>query len=686
MPQVINTNIASLNAQRNLNKSQSALNTSLQRLSSGLRINSAKDDAAGLAITERFTAQIRGLNQAVRNSNDGISLAQTAEGALGEVTNNLQRIRELAVQSANATNSQSDRAAMQQEVAQLISEIDRVAGQTNFNGVKLLDGTFTTQSFQVGANVGETIQISSIVDATKAGLGLNNGTASATGNAAVGGAALLAGDLSINGVDVAATTNDAAALATAIEATGSNIDATAVNTQTIAFTDIVGTALTASVSATGTNFTDITVAAATPTTSATGTNFADITGAVGAGTLEVDGIVIGNVANGANLTEAGLDALIDTAFGVGGAATTGGYTKTGSLAGGDLVISRTNGQDMTITATGSMASSFTGLTGTSTNGTTAGATVNYSLTVGSTTIVSEAVTAGNTFTEAQADAEITTAFGVGGAATLAGYTRTGSLAGGNLVISKTDGTSMTIAQSGASAVTGLVGTTAGTVAAAPTYTLTLGYGSTSQNISLTTQGSGSDATITGTEFAAAIDAVQGFTASFNAGNLTITKDDGANFTLTEAGADSAGAEGLGGTGTTYRGTLTVTSNGENLVIGGTDPTKAGLQAGTTTATAGSLSVETVQGANALISAVDNALNTVNGSRATLGAVQNRFESVVTSLQTSSESLSAARSRIQDADFAAETANLTKTQILQQAGTAMLAQANQLPQGVLSLLQ
>ncbi|HTQ99816.1 MAG TPA: flagellin, partial [Candidatus Acidoferrum sp.] len=172
MAQVINTNLASLNAQRNLNKSQVSLSTSLQRLSSGMRINSAKDDAAGLAISERFTAQINGLDQAVRNSNDGISLSQTAEGALGEVTNNLQRIRELSVQSANATNSSSDRAAMQQEVSQLVDEIDRIARQTNFNGVNLLDGSFTSQNFQVGANVGETITLGSIVDATKGGLGL----------------------------------------------------------------------------------------------------------------------------------------------------------------------------------------------------------------------------------------------------------------------------------------------------------------------------------------------------------------------------------------------------------------------------------------------------------------------------------------------------------------------------------
>ena len=147
MPQIINTNIASLTAQRNLNTSQNDLNTSLQRLSSGLRINSAKDDAAGLAISERFTTQIRGLNQAARNANDGISLAQTAEGDLAQITNNLQRVRELAVQSANATNSASDRAALQNEVSELISEIDRVATSSSFNGVNLLDGSFASQQF-----------------------------------------------------------------------------------------------------------------------------------------------------------------------------------------------------------------------------------------------------------------------------------------------------------------------------------------------------------------------------------------------------------------------------------------------------------------------------------------------------------------------------------------------------------
>jgi len=204
MAAIINTNVASLNAQRNLSSSQSTLNTSMQRLSSGLRINSAKDDAAGLAISERFTAQIRGLDVASRNANDGISLAQTAEGALGEVTNNLQRIRELAVQSANASNSSTDRAALQTEAAQLLSEVDRVSNQTKFNGVSLIDGSFTSAVFQVGANAGETITVSSLVDANVAALG---SVTSASGqSSAVSGISVLtapaAGSLVINGTDI----------------------------------------------------------------------------------------------------------------------------------------------------------------------------------------------------------------------------------------------------------------------------------------------------------------------------------------------------------------------------------------------------------------------------------------------------------------------------------------------------
>jgi len=194
MPQVINTNVMSLNAQRNLSTSGGALATALQRLSSGLRINSAKDDAAGLAIAERFTTQIRGLNQAARNANDGISLAQTGEGALAEITNNLQRIRELAVQAANSTNSASDREALNQEVEQRLAEIERVASQTSFNGQKILDGSFGTAAFQVGANAGETINI-----------GLNTSMK----KDAIGQVAITTGTVDVTDPDNDPTTDDA---------------------------------------------------------------------------------------------------------------------------------------------------------------------------------------------------------------------------------------------------------------------------------------------------------------------------------------------------------------------------------------------------------------------------------------------------------------------------------------------
>ena len=207
MPQTINTNINSLTAQRNLNASQASLATSIQRLSSGLRVNSAKDDAAGLAIAERLNTQIRGLNVASRNANDGIPLAQVAEGALGKVGESLQRIRELAVQSSNATNSATDRAALQAEVAQLSDEVNRVAKQTSFNGTKLLDGSFTAATFQIGANSGEAITIAALTNVTTDGLSnVTYGAADVTDISAAGVTtltAVAAGTLaiSVNGTE-----------------------------------------------------------------------------------------------------------------------------------------------------------------------------------------------------------------------------------------------------------------------------------------------------------------------------------------------------------------------------------------------------------------------------------------------------------------------------------------------------
>ena len=219
MAQTINTNVISLNAQRNLSSSQSSLATSMQRLSSGLRVNSAKDDAAGLAIAERMSTQVRGNTVAARNANDGISLSQTAEGALGKVGDMLQRMRELAVQSSNATNSTADRKALQAEVKQLTDEIDRVAKQTNFNGTKILDGSFSGAVFQVGANSGDNITVGALTNSTAKGLAnVTYGTSSGTGIAASGITSLTAISANTLSITVDGVTTDLGAIKAASSA------------------------------------------------------------------------------------------------------------------------------------------------------------------------------------------------------------------------------------------------------------------------------------------------------------------------------------------------------------------------------------------------------------------------------------------------------------------------------------
>ncbi|MBW8370569.1 MAG: flagellin [Thiobacillus sp.] len=456
MAAVINTNMASLNAQRNLGTSQSALNTSIQRLSSGLRINSAKDDAAGLAISERFTSQIRGLNQASRNANDGISLAQTAEGALGQVGDALQRIRELSVQSANATNSSSDRAALQQEVSQLVSEISRIGDTTSFNGLKILDGSYTNQQYQVGANAGEVINVS-VADSRSSQLGATTASSSA-GNT---------------------VTNFAQAL---------DINGTAIDTAAAANATDVINAINAKSSSTG-----VTAARATSNTLTTTTDF--VTVAVG------------------------------------------------------------DAAQLTI------------------NGTT----VDFA----------------------------------------AGTTRDQAIA---LINAKATQTGVTVAADG--------------------------------------------------------------TADFK-----FSSANGADFTIEDTGTDAFGA-GIATTATTYSAGITLSAAlGTTISATGqlaTDLNLAGVtQVDYKVAT---MDISTVDGANKALAAADAALTQISSTRAQLGAVQNRFSAVVANLGAASENFSAARSRIMDADFASETASLTRGQILQQAGTAMLAQANSLPNNVLSLLR
>jgi flagellin len=570
MPQFVNTNVASINTQRSLNQSQGALQTSLQRLSSGLRINSAKDDAAGLAISERMTGQIRGMNQAMRNANDGISLSQTAESAMAETTNILQRIRELAVQSANATNNDTDRAALNAEVTQLTSELDRIASTTQFNGTKLLDGSFTAQQFQVGANVGETIDVASIASSRSADIGQTN-EATAAGVAVT--TALSAGDLTVNGTDVGAVAADAAAIATAISATSGGVTATATNTTaTIAFAESIGTV--------------------TPEVVGTAT---DITSA----TFDFSG-----VGDDANFTVDGQDVSLTT-----------------DLSDMDGVAAEIELQ-------------LTGITVTN--------------------------------------------------------------AGGTLSMERASGTgaiAITLADANAIAAgynddAGVAGTEASTTA--PDYNLSV------DGTALNLATAGADGTINNVEVTALINELDGYTATaVGSTGFTITKADGSNISLIETGTDATSAtEGLiatDATAQTYIGSVSVTSVGEDLVIGGAGSLNAGLAAATTATsltgtTMGNTTVATVDGANAAIASVDAALTTINSSRADLGALQSRFESTTANLAANVENLSAARSRIRDTDFAVETAELTRVQILQQAGIAMLSQANSAPQNVLALLQ
>ena len=474
----VNTNISSLNAQKNLATSQSKLATAIERLSSGMRINSAKDDAAGLAISTRFTTQINGLNQAVSNANDGISLAQTTESALNEVTNNMQRIRTLAVQSANATNSDSDRAALDAEVQQRLAEITRISTQTSFNGRHVLDGSFGNAAFQVGANVGETISV----------------------NLSQGARADQMGQLAAG----------------------------------------TGTAVTGNA----------------------------LTGAAGALTIAV-----------------GTGAAVDIKASVVG---TGAGQSNSSAFSKAAAINSSNVSGLTATAANSVTSAFV----------TAGGTAGdkYSLKINGVDIYSAADSSAG-ITGAQVVAQINSyATQTGVSASIDGS--------GNMTLATADGRDVNILQ--------------------------------------TAVGSG-------------------------------------------VGGLNAAQAGASGVGMNNQGTITLSAS-ENITFTGA---KADIGfAANISKDSGSIAtanVKTVAGANDTINRIDAALSTVSSMRSNLGAVQNRFSSTIANLQTISQNLSSSRSQIQDADFAAETANMSSANILQQAGVSVLAQANASTQSVLKLL-
>ncbi len=606
MAAVINTNVASLNAQRNLTSSQSALQTSLQRLSSGLRINSAKDDAAGLAISERFTTQIRGINQAVRNANDGISLAQTGEGALNELTQNLQRIRELAVQSANATNSSSDRAALDLEVKQRLAEVDRIASQTSFNGRKILDGSFGNATFQVGANVGETISVGLDTSMRQAEIGklatvqsvdtstlITSATPAATEVKAVTTSGTIAA-VDYSSIPAEAATYTSGAIASFDFSGGGN--------KTFSIQGPGGT--TASIELT-TNVTDIdglvSAIQADADYAASGVTVAKGTGA-DAGKL----VFTASTAGAGDVTIAGADAALIT---TGGAAVAG--------------VPADNSANKTLTITTPGDSAFT---------------VNLTGNIANAADMVSAITGAAGY----AAQDFTVAEGTGADA-------------GKLVFTEKTGTTGTITLGGTAGITGTATTTGVTASA------------------------GSPAT--------GVTVADDF--SIQLGTSTEVKVANGTYTSAQSLVDAMNTA-MEGNATASLGTdgkISINSGEKVTITGATGLTTLGFAA--TTDATGSLSTANVlslAGAEDTMRRLDSALTAVSTLRSTFGAIQNRFESTITSLSATTENLTASRSRIQDTDFAAETASLTRGQILQQAGVAMLAQANQLPNTVLSLLR
>lgn len=748
MPQIINTNIASLNAQRNLDRSQSANQTALQRLSSGLRINSAKDDAAGLAISTRFTSQIKGLNVAVRNAGDGIALAQTAEGALGSINENLQRIRELAVQSANATNSDVDRDALQSEVKQLLSEVSRTAEETDFNGRKLLDGSFKA-SFQIGANAGQTVDVSiSELTADKLGASKQSGVSSYGTDFGLSN-----GDLSINGVSIKPSvatdddksTTDAGASAIAIAAA---INRSSDETGVKAFAnanEVNGTTMTSAAGGTSANieinnvsFTlqatnngnDVEKAQTRKSTIEAINAKSDQTGVVAIDGGNENGVVLRAV-DGRNITIEGTGSNLTTAFGLAAATTTAGAAD-GSLTGATTGVYESG---VTLVADGDTKNiEITGGSGTGTGDITRTGFTEGTYQKSTATVTTESKTVTNVGTSTTAASQLAIEEGdlvINGVTIAASSSVSDKASDTTANSSDASGSAIAIAAAinNSSESTGVTATAnetvlVGVTGAAPTTAATAGtqLGIVINNVDIGSVTSQGDIEKDRAATISAINAKSGQTgvvAEDNGEGITLKAEDGRNVSVT-IGSTTAGAltGGTFGLDTDVDGIGTIATGGAGIAAGfaTTAETKyATVQLesaktidieGGSKGTAGltdsgfkrgeygggedgqflkDLDISTVEGAQKALTAIDNAIGDVASNRAELGAVQNRLESTVKNLQVTSENLNAANSRIKDADFAAETAELQRTNVLQQAGISVLAQANTSGQRVLSLL-
>ena len=570
----VNTNITSLGVQKNLNKASDALSQSMNRLSSGLKINSAKDDAAGMQIANRLNNQVKGLNVAISNANNGVSIAQTAEGAMQESTNTLQRLRELALQAANGDKSDADRVSLQQEFTAKVGELNRIASTTTFGGRNLLDGSFSNVAFQIGANANETISFG-MTDISSTALKGNYKEAAVDGAAMTGLAATATG--SVLGGTKASVTGTAAALATVA---------------TDAFT-INGTEITLGVATAGANAGADAVTAINAQTATTGVT--------------------------ASATAAGVVTLTSKSGITLGASATGGATP--GLAKLGLTAGTTAAVDATPVSTTAM-------------GATGGISVNGT---------AVAWTATDTMADVLTD--IAAAAGTGATATLVdGRVKVTSGGGQDIKLSNTAAGSLS-----------QLGLSAGTSQAKLTADTSIDVNGVEVKFK---KGDTADAIVSSINSAST-----GVQASKNAdGTLNLFAD-----------KDITIKDGSAGTGLAALGLTTVSTAGTKTAV-------------TMETSVSDLSILTAASSQQAIQALDDAMQQIDSQRSQLGAVQNRFASTVANLQSISQNSSAAKGRVEDADFASEAAELTKQQTLQQASTAILSQANQLPSSVLKLLQ
>ncbi len=712
MPQIINTNVASLTAQRNLNTAQRTNDSALQRLSSGLRINSAKDDAAGLAISTRFDSQIRGTGQAIRNSGDAISLAQTAEGALNSMTSSLQRVRELALQSANDTNTGLDRQALQEEVDQLVAEIDNISKTTNFNGKKLLDGSFSNAVFQTGANAGDTIKVGIAKLATDslgtaAGAGISAVTGSTNANGALvgtstAGQAMVSGDLVINGIAIGGSVGTADTASTHQAASSAIAKAAAINSvsdQTGVVATVDGTTVAGtSTGGTVANVTNATIAInnvnielGNSTTLTVEQNLQATADAINAKSAQTgvvatfggdaqQGVTL-TAADGRNIAIAGTAIGITAKFGLASNTAVSSTTQAGVVSNstqdvfmGSFNLSSNDGSDIKLTSNtgkidraGFEVGTFSGVnSGVTSNGGTMGSTANAALATGDLVINGVAV-GGSVSTDDTASSA----------------SKSGS------AIAKAAAINRVSAQTGVTAVVN-----ENRVNSIDDISTTTGGSATINGVTITTSYATGDAV--DVKLKNIVDAINqksgqtGVTAeALDADSFTLVAKDGRNITLTSGSAFGAVADA--NDNSTYVGSVSLQSAGKIDISTNTNLiAQSGFKVGSYgSSQSGTLlkdiDVTTVDGATKAITAIDNAIKTISTKVGELGAVQNRFQNTISNLEVSNENLSAANSRIRDADFAQETANLSKSQVLQQAGVSILSQANARPQQVLSLL-